>query len=169
MSDKSKEFLEAFKNLKPELQKPILEICEHLLDDKPEKQESIFWEPNRDEKYYPLCLDRQIATRYGGPIKPELVKTGMVFKTARDGDIMSDYLAAVGKLKRIADVLNGDHVFDWRNFSTHKYYIYLRNGKLNIDYNDEFNILGLPYFKSRELAEKAISLLTPEEIEILTK
>jgi hypothetical protein len=65
---------------------------------------------------------------------------------------------AMLKLQYIADQLNGEWVPDWDDGKEKKWYIYYNNTNFYIDANNNFNQLKI-YFKSEELAQKALELM----------
>ncbi|MBQ0141017.1 MAG: hypothetical protein KBT36_17235 [Kurthia sp.] len=76
-----------------------------------------------------------------------------------------EWLLALNKLQNVANYLNGDWKPDWSDGDSKKYLLqYCANSKFfSVSFNDSHN-LGNVYFKSRELAIKAIKILGEEEV-----
>lgn len=76
-------------------------------------------------------------------------------------------LLAINMLINVAKCINGDWQPNWNNDEEGKYYIQIENVSkdLNIDCTSLFNS-SVVYFKSEELAQKAIKILGEETIKI---
>ena len=80
-------------------------------------------------------------------------------------------LKAIHQLMNVAKYLNGDWIPDWKDSNQFKYSIYLDyfypehpgKGFIKISRNSIFD-LGCVYFKSEELAKRAIEILGEEKI-----
>lgn len=77
-------------------------------------------------------------------------------------------LLAINQLMNVAKYLNGDWQPDWDNYSENKYYIYIDQdlpNKVYISYCHAL-IINFVYFKTEELAQKAIDILGEETIKL---
>lgn len=147
-----------------ELQKQLDELKASL-----EKKEDRLWVPQIGESYWFVDNDAEATTEtyVDSNISYDRVLYGNFFKTKEQAERHAKRLKLYNKLWRLAEHLNGDWVPDWNstNVTDYKYYIiYVRN-KIEIDGWSNF-CFGMPVFRSKELAEKAISMLTDEEKEI---
>lgn len=76
----------------------------------------------------------------------------------------AEKLLAINKLMNVAKYLNGDWTPNWNDNAQSKYYFYLTNA-IYISIVTSMN-LNTVYFKTRELAEKAIKILGEETIRL---
>ena len=74
-------------------------------------------------------------------------------------------LLAINKLMNVAKYLNGDWQPDWDNRHEKKYYFYVEDEQIRILYADTVRCLDI-YFKSIELARKAMEILGEETIKL---
>lgn len=76
-------------------------------------------------------------------------------------------LLAINQLLNVAKYLNGDWQPNWGNYNEDKYVLYFdeNNEKLNIYYVHTSN-LNIVYFKTKELAQKAVEILGEETIKL---
>ena len=74
-------------------------------------------------------------------------------------------LLAINKLMNLAKYLNGDWQPDWDYRHEKKYYIYIDNELIEINFVDTKQCCDI-YFKSKEPAEKAIEILGEETIRL---
>lgn len=78
----------------------------------------------------------------------------------------AEKLIAINMLMNVAKYLNGDWKPDWNNYYEYKYYIGINENKnIFISYNDSHCIYQI-YFKTKDLAKKAISILGEDVIKI---
>lgn len=80
-----------------------------------------------------------------------------------DGAKMLKKLHAINKLLITSKYLNGDWTPDWEDIRSDKWYVYINGNKLFYDYSVSANG-RIAYFKSKELAQRAIDILGEEVI-----
>lgn len=77
----------------------------------------------------------------------------------------AEKLLAINQLMNVASYLNKDWKPDWNNHYQNKFYIFVRDGTINIDYvyisND-----GVVFFPNEETAKRAIEILGEETIRL---
>lgn len=74
-----------------------------------------------------------------------------------------EQLLAINKLMNVANYLNGDWEPNWNDEYEDKFYIHYALGKLYFSSKQRANY-GCVYFKSKDLALKAIEILGEEEV-----
>lgn len=73
-------------------------------------------------------------------------------------------LLALNMLHNVAYYLNEGWVPDWSNYYQDKYCIILDNGDIDTIERKSLRYMGTPYFKSKELAQRAIAILGEKSI-----
>lgn len=74
-------------------------------------------------------------------------------------------LLAINQLMNVAKYLNRDWQPDWNNDREYKYYLYVSDNEIQIDYM-RCRCSNIVYFKSKELAQKTIDILEEETIKL---
>ena len=74
-------------------------------------------------------------------------------------------LLAINQLMNVAKYLNGDWQFNWEEAGNSKFYIALEHNKIRILEGWVSNV-ALVYFRTKELAQKAIDILGEETIRL---
>lgn len=74
-------------------------------------------------------------------------------------------LLAINQLMNVAKYLNNEWEPDWENSRVYKYFIIISYNNIEIS-NNWINNTGVIYFKTRELAQKAIEILGEETIRL---
>lgn len=74
-------------------------------------------------------------------------------------------LSVISKLMNVAKYLNGDWKPDWNNNTEDKWFLGIKDNKIYTDSIITYNS-GLVYFKTKELAQKAIKILGEDVIHL---
>jgi len=79
----------------------------------------------------------------------------------------AEKILAINKLMNVAKYLNGDWQPDWNNENEYKYSIYYSHRYNRLSINNVYGIQSQSiYFKTKELAKKAIEILGEETIRL---
>lgn len=111
-----------------------------------------------DKIHYYITDDGDILDSYNFAITPNC-KNNAISKR------QLEKLLAINMLMNVAKYLNGDWQPHWNDVNEDKYYITICYGKMSIEYVDYTNCTDI-YFKSEELAEKAIDILGEDTIRL---
>lgn len=151
-----------------ELQKQLDELKTSLEKKDPEE---LLWKPKAGENYYyyvdgcnKAVLDwSDRSTNYN--LRQE---ANNIFQTKEAAEKHSRRLKLINKLFRLADALNDGWVPDWDDEDQEKYNLWLDpyTNKFCV-FSHRLNKVGVPYFKSYESAERAITYLTDEDKQIV--
>lgn len=130
-----------------------------------EKKEDGLWYPKLGERYYFFTSNGELKSGICHSDNNKKFLFNNTFPTVESVNKHARRLKLINKLWRLAEHLNGDWVPDWADITVSKYAIKSSEDEFKVDSFNHSNF-GNPTFKSKELAEKAISLLTDEEKEI---
>ena len=97
----------------------------------------------------------------------ETFERGNYYLTNQAAEEDRPYVNLMLKLRHIARDLNDGWIPDWGVKREAKYHIGAELNGLRIEMCGVFSTLGTAYFKSEELAQKALDSLSEEELELL--
>ena len=142
-----------------------------------EPKENI-WTPKDNEDFFCLRISGSVvkkAKNKDSNVDSDLIDNFNFYKTQEIAEKEAKFLLVYRKLRHIARELNGDWELDWRKRSDQKKYSFNFDTDYPIDHEDCIDITytyvisdpGVVFFKTENIAEKALSMLTDEEKEIL--
>lgn len=146
-----------------DLQKQLDELKASL-----EKKEDGLWYPKLGERYYFFTSNGELNSGICHSDNNKTFLFNNTFPTVESVNKHARRLKLINKLWRLAEHLNGDWVPDFSNSDNFFYAI------LEYDHYKSAIVakawhrwtFGMPIFKSEQLAQRAISMLTDEEKEI---
>lgn len=92
-----------------------------------------------------------------------------LFNEIKDSSVSLEQLrkvTAITKLLKVANELNGDWTPDWSNMDQRKWFIVYSFGNLEIENTGKYNVSPV-YFKTKELALKAVEIVGEETIKLI--
>lgn len=113
-----------------------------------------------------LFLNREVVHFNGaGEIETFTCEVGHSYPTNCTSQKQVEKLLAINKLMNVAKWLNNGWQPDWDEINEDKYYMDIHDDTIAIEYACNTACMDI-YFKSRELAKKAIEILGEETIKI---
>lgn len=99
-------------------------------------------------------------------------RNGMLFESAEEAEKFLKERRLLFKIKKWAEIHNNGWTPDWKVDSCEKYVIYYNNGSGTLKINTWMindNMIKLPYFETRAIAQACIKEFGDEIIEVLIK
>lgn len=157
---------EAIKRIEA-LEKELASVKASLEKKEPE---DLLWMPGDRETYFIIDAYGIVTTcsSYDPQYTEGAASFGNIFKDASAAAKHVRRLKLINKLFRLADALNDGWVPDWRDEYQSKFFIFMDADDWQLSVSDIIGNLDInPYFKSHEVAKRAITYLTNEDKQIM--
>jgi len=132
-----------------------------------ENNKKEWWSPEDDEEYY-YVDSKGVARRTTNEFRcdEERIDNLNCFKTKEQTERQSFEELLMRKLKQFGNLRNEE--IDWNDDDQRKYYLYFKNNEIGISSRYSSEQIGMTYFTSQEIAEKAIEEFKEDLIRYFT-